>query len=159
MTNLLASLAPYVVVVGSFGRGEESVGSDIDLFLRSRPRETVDPALDNETYMPEVIQLIQNLGFSKHCDSVILGHIAIARTAGIPRMVEISSWYRIPATEHLYIREIYGVKMLCAKDHKDANYEDCFDCITWDEKVQDAVIRYPIPPLEEYMKGICAAVN
>lgn len=152
MTDFLTAIAPYVVAVGSFGRREERVGSDIDFFLRSRPVNEVDPELGNETYMPEIKQAIDAFGFSDHCSSVLIGHIAVEEAAGIPRMVEISSWYRIPATEPLFVREIYGVKMLCARDSKDAGYESCYDCIDWDEVSQDAVIRYPIPPLEEFTK-------
>lgn len=152
LTDFLASLAPYVVVVGSFGRNEESVGSDIDLFLRSRPVSEVDPVEGNATYMPEVLQLIQDFGFSAHCTSVIIGHIAVERTAGIPRMVEISSWYRIPATQELFVREVYGVKMLCAKDQKGVSREDCYDCLCWDDATQETFIPHPIPPLEEFLK-------
>jgi len=44
--NFLKEIAPYVIVVGSFARNEEHAGSDIDCFLRARPRVASDAVFD-----------------------------------------------------------------------------------------------------------------
>lgn len=141
--SFLKEIAPYVVVVGSFGRGEEHSGSDIDCFLRSRPRDEVDLEIGNETYMDEILDIVDrnDLEFS----SVISGHIAIERQPGFPRMIEISSHYRIPEESKLFYRDVDGVKMLSAQDDKTCDIENCMDGMVWDDKLQDVVIRNPIP--------------
>lgn len=154
--SFLRALAPYVVVVGSFGRGEERDGSDIDCYLRSRPRAEVDPeaAENNETYMPEVLKLIERHGYVT--DSVITGHIAVERQPGVPRMVEISSHYHIRKTEAVSVREVYGVPFLCAKDDKDAPLNDIYESSEWDDKACDMVIKNPLPDYNEAVGRIHA---
>ena len=93
--KFLQDIAPYVIVVGSFARKEEHDGSDIDCYLRNRAPEDVNPEIGNDTFMPEILDIIQQYGFFS--DSVLVGHIAVERQAGVPRMVEISSHYKIPA--------------------------------------------------------------
>lgn len=146
LKNFLNEIAPYVVVVGSFARGQEHVHSDIDCFLRSRPVNEVDPEMGNETYMPELMAIIDRLGFMPHTDSVVVGHVAVERTAGISRMVEISSHYRIPAVNEVFYRSVEGVLMMCAVDDKDAELEDCYDNVDWDDSLCDNVIHNPLPP-------------
>ncbi len=147
--NFLRELAPYVVVVGSFGRGEEHDGSDIDCYLRSRPRAEVNPeaAENNETYMPEVRELVERYGYIT--GSVIAGHIAVERQPEVPRMVEVSSHYRIRSTEAVSIREIYGVPFLCAKDDKDAPLDEIYESAEWAEDTCDVVIKNPLPAYNE----------
>lgn len=148
-SDFLRELAPYVVVVGSFGRGEEHDGSDIDCYLRSRPVSEIDPEAqqNNETYMPEVSALIERYGYIT--DSVIVGHIAVERQVGVPRMVEISSHYHIKGDEAVYVREIYGVKFLCARDEKNAPREECYEYEDWSDEAQDLVMKNPLPPYSE----------
>lgn len=148
-SDFLRELAPYVVVVGSFGRGEERDGSDIDCYLRARPRSEVDPEAEtnNETYMPEVMELIRDRGYV--VDSVLSGHIAVERQEGVPRMVEISSHYRIRHTERVYVREIYGVPFLCAFDDKDTPLEERYECVDWSDEAGDIVILNPLPNYNE----------
>lgn len=143
--DFLRELAPYVVVVGSFARCEEHDGSDIDCFLRSRPPAEVDPEAggDNETYMPEVLALVEKYGYIT--DSVIVGHIDVERQPGVPRMVEISSHYRIRHEEPVSVREIYGVPFLCAVDRKEALPEECYDSAEWSDEACEMVIPYPLP--------------
>lgn len=146
MQKFLAEIAPYVVVVGSFARREERLASDVDCFLRSRPVDEVDPEVGNDTYMPEVLEIIDRFGFRQYTDSVIVGHIAVEREAGIERMVEISSHYRIPASSAVFYRNVDGVPMLCAVDDKAADHEDCYDSVLWDDDLCDNVISHPLPP-------------
>lgn len=147
--SFLRELAPYVVVVGSFGRGEEHDGSDIDCYLRARPRAEVDPEaeVNNETYMPEVLQLIKAHGYIM--DSVLEGHVDVERQYGVPRMVEISSYYRIRSSEQVRIREIYGVPFLCARDDKDAPLEELYEYMDWSDEAGDVVILNPLPNYNE----------
>lgn len=118
----LKEIAPYVIVVGSFARWTETNRSDIDCYIKNRPeieRET-DYEL-NQTYMPELIEITHKYGYV--FSSCIIGHIAIE--LDVPRMVELSSLYKIPRTSPITKRCIYGVKMECAVDDKEAYYEDC----------------------------------
>ena len=146
LQHFLAEIAPYVVVVGSFARREERRSSDIDCFLRSRPIDEVDPEVGNDTYMPEVLEIIDRFGFGQYTDSVIVGHIAVEREAGIKRMVEISSHYRIPVSNMVFYRSVEGVPMMCAIDNKTVDYEECYDSFLWDDGLCDNVIPHPLPP-------------
>lgn len=143
----LRELAPYVVVCGSFARYAEHECSDIDCFLRSRPRDEVDlEAGTDETYMPEVLELVQSFGYET--SSVIVGHIAVERQPGVPRMVEVSSHYHIHHAQSVFYREVCGVPMMCAVDEKEAPFEACYDSAVWDDSAQDMVIPYPLPDFE-----------
>ena len=115
--SFLRAIAPYVIVVGSFGRNEETEDSDIDCYLRSKTPEEIDPETGDDTYMPE-----------------------------IPRMVEISYHYCIPYAEPVFERVIYGVRFLCAKDDKNCSLDERSDFLDWDDTVGDNVIRHPLPP-------------
>lgn len=147
--SFLRELAPYVVVVSSFGRGEEHDGSDIDCYLRARPRAEVDleAEVNNETYMPEVAELIERRGYIT--DSVAAGHIAVERQAGVPRMVEISSFYHIRSSEEVRVRKIYGVPFLCAKDDKTTPPKERYEYTDWSDKACDIVIMNPLPDYNE----------
>lgn len=138
----LKKLAPYVVVVGSFARNEETADSDIDCFLRSRPTEEVDPDMGNETFMPEVLDLIRK--HDLNWSSVLIGHVSVEQP-GYPRMIEVSSHYRIPVTAELFYREVDGVTMLCAQDNRYCDYGECYDSAVFDETVCDMTIPHPLP--------------
>lgn len=147
--SFLREIAPYVVVVGSFGRGEERDDSDIDCYLRTRPLTEIDPeaAVNDETYMPEVIAIIERYGYITN--SVIVGHIAVEKQPGVPRMVEISWHYRIRAGEDMRVREIYGIPFLCARDDKNTPMEDRCEYIEWSDEAGDLVIKNPLPNYNE----------
>lgn len=131
------------MVCGSFARNAESPSSDIDCFLRSRPRDEVDPERGDETYMPEILDIISknDLAWS----SVICGHVAVEQQTGFPRMIEISSLYRIPSAIKPFYRSVDGVQMLCAPDDKECAFESAYDAPIWDEALCDIVIRNPLP--------------
>ena len=141
--KFLEDIAPYVIVVGSFAREEERSESDIDCYLRNRDPKDVDPEVGNDTFMPEILSIIQQYGY--YTDSVIVGHIAVERQEGVPRMVEISSHYRIPASSNVFQRILYGVRFLCAVDDKECVYENCYDSPEWDDSICDMIIRNPLP--------------
>lgn len=147
--GFLRELAPYVVAVGLFGRFEERDGSDIDCYLRARPRAEVDleAEVNNETYMPEVLDLIRRCGYCS--DSVCVGHIAVERQAGVPRMVEVSSHYYIRSGEEIHVREIYGVPFLCARDDRNAPEGERCERMEWNDEAGDIVIMNPLPPYRE----------
>ena len=141
--DFLKELAPYVIVVGSFARCNETEKSDIDCFLRARPVDKVDCELGNDSYMPEVLEIIKKYGYIT--ESVIIRHIDVERQPGVPRMVEISTHYHIPYTEAVFVREIYGVPFLCAVDNKNTPFEDCYDYADWNDEIGDMVITHPLP--------------
>lgn len=142
-SSFLREIAPYVVVCGSFSRNAETPHSDIDCFLRSRPREAVDPEQGNETYMMEILDIIKKAGLI--WSSVICGHVAVEQQPGFPRMIEISSLYRIPAAAQPFYRDVDGVRMLCAPDDKTCSFEATYDAPIWDDALCDIVIRNPLP--------------
>lgn len=149
--QFLQAIAPYVVVVGSWARNAETEDSDIDCFLRFRPVEEVDLEIQNETYMEEVLEIINSLNLD--WSSVIVGHVAVERTSSdIERMVEISNHYRIPSTSVPFWRTIHGVDMLCAPDDKNADIDDCMGVPIWDDTIQDICIRYPLPAYSDVKK-------
>lgn len=47
--SFLRAIAPYVIVVGSFGRNEETEDSDIDCYLRSKTPEEIDLETGDDT--------------------------------------------------------------------------------------------------------------
>ena len=145
--EFLRRIAPYVVVCGSFAKGTENEESDIDCFLRSRPIDEVDPEISNDTYMHEVLAIIKEYGFITN--SVLIGHIAVEKQLGVPRMVEISSHYRIPYQNKLFYRNIYGVQLLCGQDNKDIDQELCYDAAVWSDDISDMTIPHPIPQYEK----------
>lgn len=100
--------------------------------------------------MPEVLDLIQRFGFFS--DSVCVGHIAVERQCGVPRMVEVSEHYNIRRTEPVFVREIYGVPMMCAVDDKYAPPEDRYDQPEWSEEDCDMVIRFPLPEYHAFIE-------
>lgn len=147
-SDFLRELAPYVVVVGSFARGQENDASDIDCYLRTRPPAEVDPETSgDETYMPEVLELIERYGYVT--DSVIVGHIAVERQAGVPRMVEVSSHYRIRHDEPVSVREIYGIPFLCAVDNKNAPLDELYETLDWSDELCGMELKYPLPDYVE----------
>ena len=141
--EFLQKIAPYVIVCGSFAREEENAASDIDCFLRSRPIEEIDLEIGNDTYMPEILEIIKEYGFIT--DSVIVGHIAVERQDGVPRMVEISSHYKLPHENKMFYRDIHGVKLLCCQDNKEADADECYDATVWCDEICDMKIIYPAP--------------
>lgn len=146
--HFLSELAPYVVVVGSYGRMKETPISDLDCYLRSRPREEVNPEdVNSETYMPEVIELCKK--YSYETCSVLVGHIAIEQQVGAPIMVEVSSHYRIPSKNPIHVRELFGVNFLCAEDRKDTPLEDCYEFQEWSDEKCDMVTYNPLPEYVE----------
>lgn len=144
--EFLREIAPYVIVVGSFARMEETEGSDIDCYLRNREPSQVNPEIGNDTYMQEILEIIQRYGF--YSDSVLVGHIAVERQYRVPRMVEISSYYRVPLTSKIFTRELYGVKFLCAVDDKGCPIDKCYDYLDWSDDVGDMVIYNRLPVYE-----------
>ena len=86
--SFLRAIAPYVIVVGSFGRNEETEDSDIDCYLRSKTPEEIDPETGDDTYMPEIIAIVDSFGLA--WASVIVGLIVVERQPGIPSIDGIS---------------------------------------------------------------------
>ncbi len=147
--GFLRDLAPYVVVVGTYARNEANLDSGIQCYLRCRPRAEVDPeaAVNNGTYMPEVLELIDQYGLES--SSIVGGYIAVNCQEGIPRMVEISSHHRIPYNESVFEQEIFGVPFLCARDDRTVSASECYEYMEWDDAVSDVVIKNPLPKYAE----------
>lgn len=147
MQELLTALAPYVIVCGSWARREErlegSYVSDIDMFIRSRPREEIDYEISNETYMNEICDIINSRNLIN--TSVSVGQIAIEPQPHIPYMFDMSTFFRLPASNGIFYRNILGVEMLCCIDNPETRGDDCWDHADWDDAAQDVIIQTPIP--------------
>lgn len=146
-SSFLKEIAPYVIVVGSFARKTETDESDIDCYLRSYPISERDYENNITSYMPKILEIIQKYGYKT--ESVFPQHIAIPSQNEVMRMVEITSSYRIPCTEQIFSRNIYGVQFLCAVDDKEADFSNCYDNEDWSDEINDMYIKYPLPPYPE----------
>ena len=147
MQELLTALAPYVIVCGSWARGEErleeSYSSDIDMFIRSRPRDQLDYEISNETYMAEVCEIINTRNLIN--TSVSVGQIAIEQQRNVPYMFDMSTFFHLPASNGIFYKNIFGVPMLCCIDNPETEWVDCWDNADWDDAAQDVIIKNPIP--------------
>lgn len=145
--ELLRALAPYVVVCGSYARlqerNTENYTSDIDMFIRSRPRDEVDFEICNETYMEEILEIINARNLLNDSDGP--GSIAIMPMRNMPIMFDMNTRFKLPLTNKPFYRMIYGVPMLCCVDDKHAYDEDCWDNQEWSDKAVDVVIEHPLP--------------
>lgn len=145
--EILHALAPYVVVCGSYARREErnseTYSSDIDMFIRSRPRDEIDFEISNETYMDEILDVINSRELINDSDGP--GSIAILPQRHVPIMFDMNTRFKLPITNKLFYREIFGVPMMCCVDDKHASDEVCWDNPEWSDAACDVVIDNPIP--------------
>lgn len=129
--EFLKEISKYVIVVGSFARGTQTIESDIDCYVKRRPQKEIDENFEqdiDEYYMPELIKLANKYNFI--WSSVIIGHIALERFENnIPRMIELSYHYNIGKTEEIKKIEIEGIQFDAANDNKDLLFEDTIDNI------------------------------
>lgn len=122
LRKVLVELEPYVIIVGSYARGDNHSGSDIDMYIRKRrDKEFEDDwygELD-ESYITEVIDVLKK--YNVHWDSLISQYI---HTTSLPVQIELSSIFKISKNELLKRVTIFGVSMVAARDDKNLKSED-----------------------------------
>ena len=142
-SDFLREIALYVIVIGSFARSAETAESNIDCYLRLLPLDKWDCERPCNSYMPKILDIIKKYGYETK--SVLIERISIPIQNDVPQMVEITSFYRIPCISTVFKREIFGVDLLCAVDNKNADLDNCYDYVDWNEEACDNEIRYPLP--------------
>ena len=112
LKQILETIAPYVIVTGSYAYGKQTTVSDIDLFVKEIPEEEVDCEANyvEESYTRPLIRFFESLGYE--WDSCFIDSFSIDDTY-IP--LEFSAYYDIE--EETFPIEILGVKMMSAKSN------------------------------------------
>lgn len=124
VTSVLKDLKEYVIVVGSYARGDNHIESDIDLYVKRRPQEELDSDWFGEIeehYIDKVIEV-----FEKHnlkWGSLIIGYV---HTNDLPVQIEASSLFNIPKSTPIIKKNIFGIEIDTAVDEKDLSPEDKF---------------------------------
>lgn len=112
LKQILETIAPYVIVTGSYAYGKERHYSDIDFYIKEIPEEEVDYESEyvEESYVRPLIKFFESLGYE--WDSVFIDSFSVDDTF-IP--LEFSAYYDIE--EKTFPIEILGVKMVAAKSN------------------------------------------
>ena len=127
--NLLNEIKPFVIVVGSYARGESRgyPWSDLDFYIRRRPQSEIDIAAfgEPEHYTDVLVNILRK--YELEIESNGPGHIGIQPNGDIPILLEFSRDFKIPHNANLFVLDVYGVKMTAATDNKDIDYEETID--------------------------------
>lgn len=112
LRQILETIAPYVIVTGSYAYGKQTEFSDIDMYVKGVPEEEIDYEVDyvEESYTRPLIRFFELLGYE--WDSVFIDSFSVDDTF-IP--LEFSAYYDIE--EETFPIEILGVKMVAAKSN------------------------------------------
>ena len=110
LKQILETIAPYVIVTGSYAYRNQRPSSDIDMYVKEIPEEDVDCEADfvEDTYVSPLIRYFEELGYD--WDSCMSMSFDVSDTY-IP--LEFSALYSIE--EDTFPVEIFGVKMTAAK--------------------------------------------
>lgn len=142
LIQFLNRISPYVVLCGSYAKGQETEASDLDFYVRQKPQNPEEESPIDTSYLPDIIQIAEEFGYE--IDSCVLGSITLsAETTGIIQL-EFSYLYRLPKGNPIRIRNVLGVDFLTCEDDKNVPFEDCFESL--DE--QGEVINF-LPSYEE----------
>ena len=107
LRKVLREIEPFVIVVGSYARGEETQNSDIDLYIRRRSaKELEEDYLGEleEDYMPEIIRVLESNGVE--WGSLVIGYV---HTENLPLQLEFSGYFRIHKDTEVKKMNILGV--------------------------------------------------
>ena len=112
LQQILETIAPYVIVTGSYAYGKQTIFSDIDMYVKELPEEEIDCETDyvEDSYIRPLIRFFESLGYE--WDSVFIDSFSIDDTF-IP--LEFSAYYDIE--EETFPIEILGIKMVAAKSN------------------------------------------
>lgn len=141
----LQAIAPYVVLCGSFARGEENENSDLDFFVRQKPQDPEEEPQNDTSYLPELIRIIKCFGYE--IDSCVIGSVTIPASSTGVRQLEFSYLYRLPTANSITVREVDTAVFLTCVDDKNAEYDNCYDTLDDYGNIQN-----PLPSYEETIK-------
>lgn len=112
LKQILETIAPYVIVTGSYAYGKQTELSDIDMYVKELPEEEMDCEADyvEESYTRPLIRFFESLGYKR--ESVFIDSFTVDDTF-IP--LEFSAYYDIE--EETFPIEILGIKMVAAKSN------------------------------------------
>lgn len=112
LKQILETIAPYVIVTGSYAYGKQTEFSDIDMYVRELPEEEIDCEADyvEESYTRPLIRFFELIGYK--WDSVFIDSFSVDDTF-IP--LEFSAYYDIE--RETFPIEILGVKMMASKSN------------------------------------------
>ena len=112
LKRILETIAPYVIVTGSYAYGKQTMFSDIDIYIKDMPEEWVDCEADyvEDTWTRPLIRFFESMRYK--WDSCYVNSFSIDDTY-IP--LEFSAHYSIE--EETFPIEILGVKMMAAKSN------------------------------------------
>lgn len=122
IAKVLTELKPYVIVVGSFARGDNHARSDIDLYIKRRPEEELDEYWElnlEEHYIDKVIEVFESNQLE--WDSLLVGYV---HTNTLPIQIEAATYYKIPKNTCIQTKNILGVEMEYAIDNKELDPDD-----------------------------------
>ena len=65
LKQILETIAPYVIVTGSYAYGKQTEFSDIDMYVKELPEEEIDCESDyiEESYVRPLIRFFESLGY------------------------------------------------------------------------------------------------
>lgn len=112
LIQILETIAPYVIVTGSYAYGKERHYSDIDFYVKELPEEEINCEVGyvEESYTRPLIRFFESLGYE--WDSVFVDSFSVDDTF-IP--LEFSHYYNIE--EETFPIEILGVEMVATKSN------------------------------------------
>ena len=112
LKQILETIAPYVIVTGSYANSTQTSSSDIDMYIKQLPEDVVDLESDyvEDTYTRPLIRFFESIGYKTN--SVFIDSFHIDDTY-IP--LEFSAFYSVE--EETFPIEILGVTMLSAKSN------------------------------------------
>lgn len=117
--KVLNELSPYVVVVGSYGRGNATDSSDLDMYIKRRSDEELDTDYYGdleEHYIDKVIKIFEENGLD--WGSSVIGQVY---TDDLEISLEASYLFKIPNSVKLEKIELFGVQLDSAVDDKYLN--------------------------------------
>ena len=112
LKQILETIAPYVIVTGSYAYGKQTEFSDIDMYVKELPEEKIDCEADyvEESYTRPLIRFFELIGYK--WDSVFIDSFSVDDTF-IP--LEFLAYYDIE--RETFPIEILGVKMMASKSN------------------------------------------
>lgn len=136
--QFLHRLAPWVVLVGSYAREEETSSSDLDFYVRQKKQDPFEEPPVDTSYLPDIVELAVEFGY--RVDSCCVGSITLPmETTGVIQL-EFSYLYRIPKDSKVYTRTILKTPFLTCVDNKETPFSDCYEAID-----ASGNLRNPLP--------------
>jgi hypothetical protein len=106
LIKVLDELKPYVIVVGSFARGDNHSGSDIDLYIKMKPEDSYDCETEEDTYITEVKDIFDK--YEIEWDSCFPCTI---NSTNLPIMLDTSAFFNLKENARIHKVNILGIEL------------------------------------------------